>query len=188
MCDEQGSKGASDRRRKQDSRPFNRVLVDRATLQPDGGIRLFWGGCDCGTPRAARKFEKHTPGEQLALRCTGLTGEVKDGFPCIRAIVLKWRFSCHRFHMHHQDFAVFLCPFGPEPACVLQHGWGPDDPGFRGPHCRGPLRPEGDYRIVAEDPGLPGRMIGLVWGCPLDRQRRERRLLLGRGNDVPARS
>ncbi len=171
MCDEQSSKGSSDCQPDHDSQSFNRALVDRATLGPDGSFRLIWGGCDCGTPRTARRLKKYTVDERLVLRRTGLTGEVEDGFPLIRAIVLKKRFHCHRFHMHHRDFAAFLCPFGPEPACVLTHGWGPDDPGLRGPHCRGPLRPEGDYRIVAEDSGLPRRMLlmcgkDFAWECP----------------------
>ena len=178
MCDEQGSKGSSDCQPDHDSQPFNRVLVDRATPRPDGSIRLFWGGCDCGTPRA----KKYTVAERMALRCTGLTGEVKDGFPFIRAIILKKRFHCHRGRMHHQDYAAFLCPFGLEPTCVLTHGWGPDDRGLRGPHCHGPLRPEGDFRIVAEDPGLPRRMIDVdfVWECPDPRRRRGLRPLSGR--------
>ncbi len=171
-----------------DTRLFNRVLLDRATLRPNGSRRLFWGRCACGTPRAAEKLEKYTVDERRALRCTGLTGKVKDGFLCIRAIVLPRQYHCDRGHTHHLDYAAFLCPFGPEPTCVLKHGWGPDDPGNRGPHCRGPLRPEGDYRLVVEDPGLPPRMIGLVWECPLDRRRRELRSLSERGNDVPARS
>ena len=171
-----------------DSRSFNRMLVGRATLQPNGNIRLFWGGCDCGTPRAAEKLEEYTAAERRALRCTGFSGEVEDGIPFIRAIVLKWQFRCDRGHIHPLERAAFCCPYGPEPSCILTHGWGPDDSGLRGPHCRGPLRPEGDYRLVVEDPGLSRRMDGCIWGCPFDRQRRDRRSLSGRGNDVPARS
>ena len=188
MGDEQGSKGSSNRRPHQNSRPFNRVLGERATLRPNGSIRLSWGDCDCGTPRAAEKLQQYTVDERRALRCTGLTGKVKDGFLCIRAIVLPRQYHCDRGHTHHLDYAAFLCPFGPEPTCVLKHGWGPDDPGNRGPHCRGPLRPEGDYRLVVEDPGLPPRMIALVWGCPFDRRRRELRSLSERGTDASARS
>ncbi len=188
MDDKQDSKGFLNRRPHQNSRPFNRVLVDRATLRPNGSIRLFWGGCDCGTPRAAEKLKEYTSAERGALRYTGLTGKIKDGFPLIRAIVLKRQFRCDRGHLHDAERAAFCCPFGPSPHCVLKHGWGPDDCGRRGPHCRGPLRPEGDYRLVVEDPGLPPRMIGLVWGCPLDRRRRELCSLSERGTDASARS
>ncbi len=171
-----------------DSQSFNRELVARATLRPNGSMRLFWGGCDCGTIRAMEKLEPYTVAERLALRCTGFSGEIEHGIPFIRAIILKKKFRCDRGHMHHAERACFRCPFGPEPVSILTHGWGRDDCGFRVPHCRGPLRPEGDYRILAEDPGLPRRMIfptlgkNLKWLCP------DHRSLSGAGNDVPARS
>ena len=188
MSDKKRLKKSSDHQWGRDAEVFHRMLVNRATLGLNGSLRLAWDSCDCGTIRAMEKLEEYTIAERVALRCTGLTGKIEDGIPCIRAIVLKRQFRCDRGHLHDAERAAFCCPFGPSPHCVLKHGWGPDDRGRRGPHCRGPLRPEGDYRLVVEDPGLPPRMIGLVWGCPLDRRRRELRSLSERGNDVPARS
>ena len=184
MDDKQGSKGSSNRRPKLYSPPFNRMLVNRAILRPNGSIRLFWGGCDCGTPRAAEKLKKYTAAERGALRYTGLTGKIKDGIPSIRAVLRPWRYHCEQGHIHHQDFASFICPFGPAPGCVLTHGWGPDDPGFRVPHCRGPLRPEGLYRLVVEDPGLPRRMMGDTWGCPGFKTHHDHHSPLGRWTDA----
>ena len=149
-----------------DSQAFNRGLLDRATLGSNGRLSLIWDSCDCGTIRAMEKLEAYTIAERMALRCTGLTGAHEDGILFIRAIVLKRQFRCDRDHVHPAERAAFRCPFGPEPVCILKHGWGRDDSGLRVPHCRGPLRPEGDYRLVVEDPGLPRRMIGDVWGCP----------------------
>ena len=164
--------GSSDCQPDHDSRSFNRVLLDRATLRPNGSRRLFWGRwgrCACGTPRAAEKFKKRTPAERRPLLLTGLTGELRDGAPVIHAVFCPWEFHCDRSHIHHQDFASFLCPFGPTPPCILTHGWrlnDPDDPGFRVPHCHGPLQPEWNYCLSVKDFGLSRRMMGSVWGCP----------------------
>lgn len=146
------------------------------------GTRFF--GCGCGK-RKGKSLEGHTPAERKALQRSGYLGEDEDGTPVIRALLLKRRFRCERGHIHRSDSAVFRCPFGPDPACILTHGWVEDDAGYRAPHCTGPLRPKGNYRIVAEDHGLPRRMMKGIWGCPTKAKPFRHRPPSGRGTDAP---
>lgn len=145
---------------------FNEELVSRL-LKTGEGCGLDWRACGCGSKKLNKPSGDYSSEERALLRLTGLTGEFREGAPVIRAVRIARRYRCNRGHFHEIDSSAFICPFGPRPGRVLTHGWGPDDHGFRVPHCNGPLRPSGDYCVSVElGLDLPRQDMKTVWGCP----------------------
>ncbi len=123
-----------------------------------------WRGCS--TRKGNATLEDYPSYVHELLRTTGPTGETRDGFAVIRALHFPEKFGCDQGHLHAIDWAIFLCPHGPDPQVVIRHGTGPGDPGLRCPHC--PNEPQENY-YVAIPPEMrdkfPRRMQDVVWAC-----------------------
>lgn len=120
--------------------------------------------CQCGKPGTLSGYPAR---ERSALQeLSGLTGETRDGLQVVQALLLSRRLEPPQRgplgeEVGEEQWAAFICPFGPAPGRVVVHGWGSGtDPrnGARLARCKNPRAPE-KYFLHVVDVQLPCRTI-----------------------------